>query len=85
MEDSKLRRNVLEAGTVSSLGSPTSIVSIMSGQEEMFAFRRAVSGVSVFIVKTIREKINYNLSTFLIVHVLAWPAFINVIIVHSAS
>ncbi|KAL5729556.1 peroxisome-assembly ATPase [Ranunculus cassubicifolius] len=43
MEGSKLRRDVLAEGSVSSGGTPSGIVSILSGQEEMFAFRRAVS------------------------------------------
>ncbi|XP_022135602.1 AFG1-like ATPase isoform X1 [Momordica charantia] len=42
-EGGKLRRNVLEEGNVGSVGAPTAIVSMLSGQEEMFAFRRAVS------------------------------------------
>lgn len=43
MEGSKLRRDVLAEGSVSSGGAPTGIISMLSGQEEMFAFRRAVS------------------------------------------
>lgn len=46
-EGSKLRRDVLAEGNVSSGGTPTGIVSMLSGQEEMFAFRRAVSGVRI--------------------------------------
>ncbi|GAB2223365.1 hypothetical protein Droror1_Dr00017506 [Drosera rotundifolia] len=42
-EGAKLRRDVLAEGNVSSGGSPAGIVSLLSGQEEMFAFRRAVS------------------------------------------
>ncbi|KAM1134472.1 hypothetical protein ACFX19_044297 [Malus domestica] len=42
-EGSKLRRDVLAEGNVSSGGAPTGIISMLSGQEEMFAFRRAVS------------------------------------------
>ncbi|KAJ4953831.1 hypothetical protein NE237_030663 [Protea cynaroides] len=42
-EGGKLRRDVLAEGNVSSSGAPTGIVSLLSGQEEMFAFRRAVS------------------------------------------
>ena len=45
IEGGKLRRDVLAEGSVSSGGAPTGIVSMLSGQEEMFAFRRAVSGV----------------------------------------
>ncbi|KAK4853673.1 hypothetical protein QYF36_012621 [Acer negundo] len=43
MEGTKLRRDVLAEGSVSSGGAPSGIVSMLSGQEEMFAFRRAVS------------------------------------------
>ncbi|KAK7293789.1 hypothetical protein RJT34_16663 [Clitoria ternatea] len=42
-EGGKLRRNVLAEGRVGSGGAPTGITSILSGQEEMFAFHRAVS------------------------------------------
>ncbi|RXH72436.1 hypothetical protein DVH24_012120, partial [Malus domestica] len=42
-EGSKLRRDVLAEGNVSSGGAPTGIISQLSGQEEMFAFRPAVS------------------------------------------
>ncbi|KAF5201916.1 Afg1-like atpase [Thalictrum thalictroides] len=42
-EGAKLRRDVLAEGNVSSVGGPSGIVSLLSGQEEMFAFRRAVS------------------------------------------
>ncbi|KAL1557268.1 peroxisome-assembly ATPase [Salvia divinorum] len=42
-ESTKLRRDVSSEGSVSSGGTPTAIVSLLSGQEEMFAFRRAVS------------------------------------------
>ncbi|PIA65637.1 hypothetical protein AQUCO_00100860v1 [Aquilegia coerulea] len=42
-EGAKLRRDVLAEGNVSSVGAPSEIVSLLSGQEEMFAFRRAVS------------------------------------------
>lgn len=43
IEGSKLRQDVLAEGNVSSGGAPTGIISMLSGQEEMFAFRRAVS------------------------------------------
>ncbi|XP_057959657.1 uncharacterized protein LOC131152068 isoform X2 [Malania oleifera] len=43
IEGGKLRRNVLAEGNVSSGGEAAGIISILSGQEEMFAFRRAVS------------------------------------------
>ncbi|KAI4380958.1 hypothetical protein MLD38_007084 [Melastoma candidum] len=42
-EGSRLRRDVLAEGNVSSGGSPVGIISMLSGQEEMFAFRRAIS------------------------------------------
>ncbi|XP_034683067.1 putative ATPase N2B isoform X3 [Vitis riparia] len=42
-EGGKLRRNVLAEGNVGSGGAPAGIISLLSGQEEMFAFRRAVS------------------------------------------
>ncbi|KAK4793344.1 hypothetical protein SAY86_023779 [Trapa natans] len=43
IEGSKLRRDVLAEGSVSSGGAPSGIISMLSGQDEMFAFRRAVS------------------------------------------
>ncbi|GMN45157.1 hypothetical protein TIFTF001_014348 [Ficus carica] len=42
-EGGKLRRDVLAEGTVGTGGSSTSIISMVSGEEETFAFRRAVS------------------------------------------
>ncbi|KAK5817438.1 Lactation elevated protein 1 [Gossypium arboreum] len=42
-EGAKLRRDVLAEGSVSLGGAPAGITSMLSGQEEMFAFRRAVS------------------------------------------
>ena len=51
-EGSRLRRDVLAEGNVSSGGAPTGIISMLSGQEEMFAFRRAVSG-SLFLQTTL--------------------------------
>ena len=42
-EGAKLRQNVLAEGSVGSGGTPSGITSILSGQEEMFAFQRAVS------------------------------------------
>lgn len=42
-EGGGLRRDVLAKGGVSSGGTPSGIVSMLSGEEEMFAFRRAVS------------------------------------------
>lgn len=41
-EDSKLRRDVLAEGHIGSGGAPAGIISMLSGKEEMFAFRRAV-------------------------------------------
>ncbi|KAL3633573.1 hypothetical protein CASFOL_022335 [Castilleja foliolosa] len=43
IEGTKLRRDVMAEGSVSSGGTTTGIISILSAQEEMFAFRRAVS------------------------------------------
>ncbi|XP_055830373.1 uncharacterized protein LOC129899430 [Solanum dulcamara] len=43
IEGTKLRRDVLAEGNVSSGGAPSGITTMLSGQEEMFAFRRAVS------------------------------------------
>uniref|UniRef100_A0A1D1XYP9 Lactation elevated protein 1 n=1 Tax=Anthurium amnicola TaxID=1678845 RepID=A0A1D1XYP9_9ARAE len=43
IEGGKLRQNVLVAGSVGSGGAPAAIASLLSGQEEMFAFHRAVS------------------------------------------
>ncbi|XP_010250073.1 PREDICTED: lactation elevated protein 1 isoform X2 [Nelumbo nucifera] len=43
IEGTRLRRDVLAKGSVGSGGSPAGIASLLSGQEEMFAFRRAVS------------------------------------------
>ncbi|XP_019056869.1 PREDICTED: lactation elevated protein 1 isoform X2 [Tarenaya hassleriana] len=42
-EDSRLRRDVLAEGSVSAAGAPSSIVSMLSGEEEIFAFARAAS------------------------------------------
>ncbi|PSS17771.1 Lactation elevated protein [Actinidia chinensis var. chinensis] len=42
-EGAKLRRDVLAEGNVSSGGAPAGIISMLSGEEETFAFRRAVS------------------------------------------
>ncbi|KAJ0481212.1 putative ATPase, AFG1, P-loop containing nucleoside triphosphate hydrolase [Helianthus annuus] len=42
-EGSKLRRDVLAEGNIGSGGAPAGIISMLSGKEEMFAFRRAVS------------------------------------------
>lgn len=42
-EGGKLRTNVLAEGNVGTGGVPSGIVSMLSGQEEMFAFRRAAS------------------------------------------
>lgn len=43
IEGGKLRRDVLAAGSVGKGPAPSGIVSMLSGEEEMFAFRRAVS------------------------------------------
>ncbi|KAK3145459.1 hypothetical protein QOZ80_3BG0253100 [Eleusine coracana subsp. coracana] len=42
-EGTKLRRDVLAEGKVGSAPSTSNLVSILSGQEELFAFRRAIS------------------------------------------
>jgi hypothetical protein len=42
-EGTKLRRDVLAEGNVGMRPSTSGLVAILSGQEEMFAFRRAVS------------------------------------------
>ncbi|MCD7446625.1 hypothetical protein HAX54_012110 [Datura stramonium] len=47
MEGTKLRRDVLAEGSVSSGGAPSGITSMLSGQEEMFAFRRALLGLTI--------------------------------------
>ncbi|XP_077212016.1 uncharacterized protein LOC143847172 isoform X1 [Tasmannia lanceolata] len=41
-DDGKLRRDVLASGSMGSVAAPSKITSLLSGQEEMFAFRRAV-------------------------------------------
>ncbi|KAJ8560238.1 hypothetical protein K7X08_004296 [Anisodus acutangulus] len=41
IEGTKLRRDVLAEGNVNSGGAPSGIISMLSGQEEMFSFRRA--------------------------------------------
>ncbi|KAK9682667.1 hypothetical protein RND81_10G088300 [Saponaria officinalis] len=43
MEGSKLRRDVLAEGSVTTTESSKGIISLLSAEEEMFAFRRAVS------------------------------------------
>ncbi|KAJ8751625.1 hypothetical protein K2173_025780 [Erythroxylum novogranatense] len=43
IEGTKLRRDVLAEGSVGTGGRPAGIISMVSGQEERFAFRRAVS------------------------------------------
>lgn len=47
-EGTKLRRDVLAEGSVGSRPSTSGLVAILSGQEEMFAFRRAVSDALSF-------------------------------------
>lgn len=42
-ESGGLRRDVLAAGSIGSGPAPAEIASLLSGQEEMFAFRRAIS------------------------------------------
>lgn len=48
-EGTKLRRDVLAEGNVGGGPSPTGLVSLLSGQEEMFAFRRAVSNSNFYL------------------------------------
>jgi hypothetical protein len=48
-EETKLRRDVLAEGKVGTRPSTSGLVSILSGQEEMFAFRRAVSA-KIFVL-----------------------------------
>ncbi|CAN1169239.1 AFG1-like ATPase [Linum perenne] len=43
IEGGKLRRDVLAEGKLGDRGAPSTIISMMSGREESFAFRRAVS------------------------------------------
>lgn len=43
IEGSKLRRDVLASGSISTGPTLSGIASLLSGQEELFAFRRAVS------------------------------------------
>lgn len=50
IEGGKLRRDVFAEGGVSSGGSPTGIISMLSGQEELFAFRRAVSSPYILLL-----------------------------------
>jgi len=47
-EGTKLRRDVLAEGNVGLRPSTSGLVAILSGQEEMFAFRRAVSDALFF-------------------------------------
>ncbi|KAK9101970.1 hypothetical protein Sjap_019224 [Stephania japonica] len=47
IEGTKLRRDVLAQGSVGSGGAPSGIAAILSGQEEMFAFRRAIRAKQV--------------------------------------
>ena len=45
IEGGKLRRDVLAEGSMGSGAAPAGISSLLSGQEETFAFRRAVCNV----------------------------------------
>ncbi|XP_073042531.1 uncharacterized protein [Primulina eburnea] len=58
-EGSKLRRDVLAEGGVSSGGAPSGITSLLSGQEEMFAFRRAVSRLIEMQTTLYLEEVRY--------------------------
>ncbi|KAK1307122.1 hypothetical protein QJS10_CPA10g00333 [Acorus calamus] len=42
-EDTKLRKDVFAVGSISSVGAPAGIAPLLSGREEMFASRRALS------------------------------------------
>ena len=64
IEGGKLRRNVLEEGNVGSGGTSTGIISMMSGEEEMFAFRRAVSGVRIGIISLVIYTVNVIIIMF---------------------
>ncbi|KAL0447333.1 UNVERIFIED_CONTAM: putative ATPase N2B [Sesamum latifolium] len=58
-ENPRLRRDVLAEGNVSSGGTTTGIISLLSGQEEMFAFRRAVSRLIEMQTPLYLEGVNY--------------------------
>ena len=59
IEGGKLRRDVLAEGTVGTGGSSTSIISMVSGEEETFAFRRAVSGIKNEIISCSSSAYNF--------------------------
>lgn len=78
----KLRRDVLAEGSMGSGTAPAGIASLLSGQEEMFAFRRAVGylilahsllHLSFWLVPFIHptEYIFYS-SPFLVIEMLLW-------------
>lgn len=51
---------MLAEGSISAAGSPSSIVKMLSGEEEMFAFARAVSIVShVLFIQNEKNGIKY--------------------------
>ncbi|KAK9279281.1 hypothetical protein L1049_012960 [Liquidambar formosana] len=59
IEGGKLRRNVLAEGNVGSGGAPAGIISMLSGQEEIFAFRRAVSRLIEMQTPSYLEGVHY--------------------------
>jgi hypothetical protein len=59
-EGGKLRRDVLAEGNVGSGGTPVGITSILSGQEEMFTFQRAVS-IYHFRILVVQQKLQNHL------------------------
>lgn len=63
IEGGKLRRDVLAEGNVSSSGAPAGIISMLSGQEEMFAFRRAVSRLIEMQTHLYLEGVNCQMSS----------------------
>lgn len=65
MEDSKLRRDVMMDASVSSVGSPAAIISMMSGKEEMFAFQRAVSPPNSNLLRVLYKASTVNMSAYL--------------------
>lgn len=51
IEGGKLRRDVTAAGTLGTRPTSTGLEFIMSGQEELFAFRRAVSKIKEKLIR----------------------------------
>ncbi|XP_077212018.1 uncharacterized protein LOC143847172 isoform X3 [Tasmannia lanceolata] len=68
-DDGKLRRDVLASGSMGSVAAPSKITSLLSGQEEMFAFRRAtplylegVRGIHPYFQRNNQEVLSYHLN-----------------------